>query len=677
MDNNPLLNHTDLPQFSKIRPEHIEPAIDYTLANNRAKIAQILEQQITWENCIEPIEAMGNYLQRTWSPAGHLNAVVNSPELRDAYNACLPKLSAYATEMGQNEKLYQAYKAVAAKEVDLDVAQRKVLELSLQDFQLSGVDLPPEQKTRFKEIQQRLSQLGSNFSENLLDATQGWERLITDPIVLAGLPQSALDMLRQNANNKGQDGWLLTLDAPSYVAIITYTKDRKLRQEIYTAYTTRASDQGPNAGQWDNSAVIDETLRLRHELAQILGFKNYAERSLATKMASSTTIVLDFLEDLVRRSRPQAMQEFAELSDYARSQDGLDHLEAWDIPYYSEQLRQARYAISQEELRPYFPLPKVIAGLFAIATRLFGIQITELQSIDTWHPDVTCYQIQAADGTVQGYFYLDPYARNKKRSGAWMDECIGRMRHQGKLQIPAAYLVCNFPAPLNNRPALLTHDDVCTLFHEFGHGLQHLLTQVEQPAVAGINGVVWDAVELPSQFLENWCWEREALDLFARHWEIDQPLPEDLYQKMRKAKNFQAAMGVVRQLEFALFDFRLHQDYNPAQGSQVLEILNKIRSQVAVISYPAFNRFPHNFSHIFSGGYAAGYYSYKWAEVLSADAFAVFEERGLFDQASGQAFKQHILEPGGSIDANDLFIAFRGRKPSIEALLRHNGIGIN
>ncbi|KOR31863.1 oligopeptidase A [Achromatium sp. WMS3] len=677
MDNNPLLNHTDLPQFSKIRPEHIEPAIDYTLANNRAKIAQILEQQITWENCIEPIEAMGNYLQRTWSPAGHLNAVVNSPELRDAYNACLPKLSAYATEMGQNEKLYQAYKAVAAKEVDLDVAQRKVLELSLQDFQLSGVDLPPEQKTRFKEIQQRLSQLGSNFSENLLDATQGWERLITDPIVLAGLPQSALDMLRQNANNKGQDGWLLTLDAPSYVAIITYTKDRKLRQEIYTAYTTRASDQGPNAGQWDNSAVIDETLRLRHELAQILGFKNYAERSLATKMASSTTIVLDFLEDLVRRSRPQAMQEFAELSDYARSQDGLDHLEAWDIPYYSEQLRQARYAISQEELRPYFPLPKVIAGLFAIATRLFGIQITELQNIDTWHPDVTCYQIQAADGTVQGYFYLDPYARNKKRSGAWMDECIGRMRHQGKLQIPAAYLVCNFPAPLNNRPALLTHDDVCTLFHEFGHGLQHLLTQVEQPAVAGINGVVWDAVELPSQFLENWCWEREALDLFARHWEIDQPLPEDLYQKMRKAKNFQAAMGVVRQLEFALFDFRLHQDYNPAQGSQVLEILNKIRSQVAVISYPAFNRFPHNFSHIFSGGYAAGYYSYKWAEVLSADAFAVFEERGLFDQASGQAFKQHILEPGGSIDANDLFIAFRGRKPSIEALLRHNGIGIN
>jgi oligopeptidase A len=673
---NPLLDHSDLPKFSKIGPEHVIPAIDHVLAVNQAKIAQILEQQATptWQDCIAPIEAMGSYLQRTWSPAGHLNAVLNSPELRDAYNACLPKLSAYATELGQNKSLYLAYKAVAANEPDLDTEQSKVLELSLQDFQLSGVDLPPAQKARFKDISQRLSQLASTFDENLLDATQGWSRLITDQKILAGLPQSALDLLRQNASNKDQDGWLLTLDTPTYLAVITYATERPLRQEIYEAYVTRASDQGPNAGRWDNSQIIEETLALRHELAQILGFYNFAARSLATKMASSPDTVTNFLEDLVQRARPQAVQEFAELTDFARNKDGLECLEAWDIAYYAERLRQARYAISQEELRPFFPLPKVIAGLFAVANRLFAIQITELKTVDTWHPDVSCYQIQAADGTIRGYFYLDPYARLKKRGGAWMDDCIGRMRYQEQIQIPAAYLVCNFPPPLNGRPALLTHDDVCTLFHEFGHGLHHLLTRVDQPAVAGINGVAWDAVELPSQFMENWCWEREALDLFARHWESGAQLPEDLYQRMHKAKNFQAAMHLVRQLELALFDFRLHQDYDPTQGGRVLETLARIRKQVAVVTHPACNRLPHSFSHIFSGGYAAGYYSYKWAEVLSADAFSVFEERGLFDQASGQAFLNHILERGGSADANELFVAFRGRKPSIDPLLRHNGI---
>jgi oligopeptidase A len=675
---NPLLNHQQLPQFSHIRPEHIISAIDTIINDNRVTIDKLIAEvtQPTWHNFIAPIEILENRLNRTWSPINHLNAVMNSSELREAYTECLPKLSLYFTELGQNIKLYQAYKTIAVNSEceNLDVAQRKLLDNALRGFRLSGVDLPPEQKTRFKEINQQLSQLSSKFSDNVLDATKAWTKLITNPAELAGLPQSALDLLQQNARHRNQEGWLLTLDFPSYSPIITYATNRQLRQELYTAYVTRASDQGPHAGQWDNSQLIDKILALRHEQSQLLGFATFADRALIDRMARTPQIVLNFLRDLARRAYPQAVREFAELTEFARTTDSLKTLAAWDVAYYSEKLRQARYAISQEELRPYFPVPKVIAGLFAIAERLFNIRIQETSELNTWHPDVTCYAIRTIDDNLIGIFYLDPYARVNKRGGAWMDGCVDRMLNDGKIQIPAAYLICNFSPPLNNKPSLLTHEEVTTLFHEFGHGVHHLLTKIDYPAVAGTNGVAWDAVELPSQFLENWCWERESLNLFAVHWENHDPLPQALYDKMHRAKNFQSAMQFVRQLEFALFDFQLHYEYDPTQGARVLEKLNSIRKEVAVIIPPSFNRMPHSFNHIFSGGYAAGYYSYKWAEVLSADAFSVFEERGLFDTASGQAFKEQILEQGGAKDANELFVAFRGREPSIEPLLRHCGI---
>jgi len=508
----------------------------------------------------------------------------------------------------------------------------------------------------------------------VLDATQAWSKSITDPQALAGLPPSALDLLQQNARQREQAGWLLTLEFPAYLPVLTYAEDRALRRELYEAYVTRASDQGPHAGQWDNGPIMEETLALRHEQARLLGFTDYTERSLATKMARSPEEVLRFLNDLAQRSHPQAQQELAELTAFAQEADGLKRLESWDIAYYSERLRQQRYAISQEELRPYFPAPRVIDGLFGVVERLFGVHIRPVSGVETWHPDVTCYEIREPDGDLRGRFYLDPYARPKKRGGAWMDGCVDRMVSEGQVQIPAAYLVCNFTPPLEGRPSLLTHDEVRTLFHELGHGLHHLLTQVDQAAVSGINGVAWDAVELPSQFMENWCWEQPALDLFAGHWESGAPLPEALYARLRRARNFQSAMQMARQLELALFDFRLHRDYDPARGPRIAQVLAEVRAQVAVVHPPAFNRLPHSFSHIFSGGYAAGYYSYKWAEVLSADAFSLFEEHGIFDPASGRAFLEQILERGGAVDANELFVAFRGREPSIEPLLRHSGI---
>jgi oligopeptidase A len=673
---NPLLDVDALPRFDLIRPEHIVPAIEGLLAANRADIARLLNgpQPPTWGSLVAPIERLDDRLSRAWSPVGHLNAVMNSPQLREAYNACLPKLSDYTTEMGQNERLYRAYKAVAEGSEPLDTAQRKVLENALRDFHLSGVDLPAAQQVRFKEISQRLSQLASRFDENVLDATHAWTRLIGDPARLQGLPQSALDLLHQNARQRDQEGWLLTLDFPAYLPVITYADDRALRRELYEAYVTRASDQGPHAGQWDNGPVMEEILALRHDLAGLLGFSDYAQRSLATKMARSPAEVMEFLEDLALRSRPQAEQELAELRAFAREEDGLESLESWDLSYYSERLRQRRYVISQEDLRPYFPLPRVIDGLFAVVERLFGIRIAPAGPVETWHPDVTFYEIRDPDGSLRGRFYLDVYARPMKRGGAWMDGCIDRMAHGERDQVPAAYLVCNFTPPVDRRPSLLTHEEVQTLFHELGHGLHHLLTRVDHPAVGGINGVAWDAVELPSQFMENWCWEKAALDLLAAHWQTGAPLPETLYRRMRQAKNFQSAMQMLRQLELALFDFRLHREYDPARGARIHEVLAEVRRRVAVVSPPPFNRFPHSFSHIFGGGYAAGYYSYKWAEVLSADAFSLFEERGIFDRASGQSFLEHILERGGSVDANELFIAFRGREPSIEPLLRHSGI---
>ena len=674
---NPLLNLTGLPPFSRIRPEHVGPAIDRLLAEGRALVHELLDLKgppYTWAGLIQPLEEQEDRLNRAWSPVSHMNAVVNTEEMRKAYNACLPKLSEYATEMGHNQRLHAAYKAIAEGHEALDQAQRKVLENALRDFHLAGVDLPPEKKARFKEISQELSRLASKYEENLLDATNAWTRLVTDEAELAGLPESALGLARQTAEQHGEEGWMLTLDFPSYMPVLTYADNRKLRHEMYRAYATRASDQGPHAGKWDNGGIMEQLLALRHELAGLLGFDNYAERSLATKMARSTDEVMTFLTDLARRSHPQAQRELEELRTFARDEHGVDSLEAWDIGYYSEKLRQRRYAFTQEELKPYFPETRVIPGLFAVVERLFGIRIEEVEGVDVWHPDVRFFNIRDHRDELRGQFYLDLYARRKKRGGAWMDDYVGRMVTPQRRQNPVAFLTCNFSPPVGDKPALLTHNEVETLFHEFGHGLHHLLTRIDHPPVAGINGVAWDAVELPSQFLENWCWEREALDLISGHYETGEPLPDGLYRKMRAAKNFQSAMQMVRQLEFALFDFRIHLEYDPGRGGRIYDILEQVRDQVAVVRPPPFNRFAHGFSHIFAGGYAAGYYSYKWAEVLSADAFSLFEENGIFDPASGQSFLHNILEQGGSRDATELFAAFRGREPRIDALLRHSGI---
>ncbi|MCG7871389.1 MAG: oligopeptidase A [Candidatus Thiodiazotropha lotti] len=672
---NALLDMTGLPPFSRIKPPMVEAAIDTLLQENRQTMERLLStiSDPGWDNFVEPLEIAEDRLSRTWSPVSHMNSVVNHDELREVYNACLPKLSEYATEVGQNSRLCEAYKKVT-EQGGLDDAQKKMLENTLLEFRLSGVDLPEEKKQRFKEISQSLSKLTTKFEENLLDATNAWSKLITDPEQLTGLPESAMALAKQTAEQREQQGWLLTLEFPSYFPVMTYADQRELRRELYEAYATRASDCGPHAGQWDNSEVMEQILALRHEQAQLLGYNNYAERSLARKMARSTEEVMSFLTDLAERSKAQAERELADLTQFARENYGIDHLEAWDIGYYSEKLRQHRHAISQEELKPYFPETRVIPGMFAVVERLYGIRIQSVEGVDAWHPDVRFYEIRDMQNQLRGQFYLDLYARPKKRGGAWMDECATRFFSESVDQIPVAYLTCNFSPPVGGQPALFTHDEVETLFHEFGHGLHHMLTRIDYPSVAGINGVAWDAVELPSQFMENWCWEQQALELFSGHVESGEPIPDELYQRLHGAKNFQTAMQMVRQLEFSIFDFRIHQEYDPDQGGRIYQILDQVREQVSVIKPPSWNRFPHGFSHIFAGGYAAGYYSYKWAEVLSADAFSRFEEQGIFSQEAGQAFLQEILEQGGSKDAMELFVAFRGREPQIEPLLRHSGI---
>lgn len=676
MSANPLLQSYDLPPFSAIRPEHVKPAIEQILADNRAGIARILAEQganPSWDGLVLAMDELHARLGAAWSPVSHLNAVCNSAELREAYEGCLPLLSAYWTELGQNRELFKAYEALTASPAaaNFDVAQKTILEHALRDFRLSGIDLPAEQQKRYAEIQARLSELGSRFSNQLLDATQAWTKHVTDEAALAGLTDSAKAQMQQAAQAKGLDGWLISLEFPSYFAVMTYADDRALREEVYAAYCTRASDQGPNAGQNDNGPVMQEILDLRQELARLLGYANFSALSLATKMAESPEQVLHFLRDLAVRSKPYAQQDLDQLKAYAAEQ-GCAQLQSWDSGYYGEKLREARYSVSQEALRAYFPVDKVLSGLFAIVQKLYGIQIRELHDFERWHPDVRLFEIEE-NGQHVGRFYFDLYARANKRGGAWMDGARDRRRDAaGQLIAPVAYLVCNFTPAVNGKPALLTHDEVTTLFHEFGHGLHHLLTRVEHAGASGINGVAWDAVELPSQFMENWCWEPEGLALISGHYETGAPLPQDILEKMLAAKNFQSGLMMVRQLEFSLFDFELHTSHG--DGRSVLDVLNGVRDEVAVMRPPAYNRFANSFAHIFAGGYAAGYYSYKWAEVLSADAFSRFEEEGVFNPQTGAAFREAILAKGGSQEPMALFIAFRGREPSIDALLRHSGL---
>ncbi|MFQ1863492.1 oligopeptidase A [Aeromonas veronii] len=677
--NNPLLTMDSLPPFSQIKPEQVQPAVMQAIADCKQKISDVLAQRDphTWDSLIAPLEEVNDRLSRIWSPVSHLNSVLNSEALREAHDACLPLLSEFQTYVGQHEGLYQAYLALSQSDDFplLSGAQRKEIQNTLRDFRLSGIGLPAEAQQRYGEIQARLSELASRFSNNVLDATQGWHKLVADEAELAGLPESVRAAARQMAELKGKEGWLFTLDIPSYLPVMMYADNRELRAEMYEAFTTRASDQGPNAGKWDNSAIMSELLTLRRELAQLLGFANYAELSLATKMADKTEQVVSFLTDLAAKSLPQGKAELEEIRAFAAEQHGQSELAAWDLAYYAEKLKQHKFSISDEQLRPYFPASKVVKGLFEVVKRVFGMKVRERLGIDTWHPDVRFYDIFDSEDELRGSFYLDLYSREHKQGGAWMDVCLGRRyRQDGSLQKPVAYLTCNFNGPVDGKPALFTHNEVVTLFHEFGHGIHHMLTRIDVAGVAGINGVAWDAVELPSQFLENWCWESEALAFISGHYETGEPLPADLLEKMLTARNFQAAMQMLRQLEFALFDFRLHQEFDPANPAQLPALLDEVRSQVAVMTPPAFNRFQHSFSHIFAGGYAAGYYSYKWAEVLSADAFSRFEEEGIFNPATGQSFLKNILEKGGSNEPMELFRAFRGREPKVDALLRHSGI---
>ena len=674
---NPLLEPGELPAFSRISVPMIKPAIEALIAQNRKTVTELTARpQHDWDSLVKPLELANDRLDKAWSPVRHLNSVKSSPELREAYEACLPLLSAYSTELSQNRALYEAYREIEASEefTGFDPARRKTITDALRDFRLGGVELEGASRERYQQLQQELSNLQSSFENNLLDSTQAWQYLTEDADELQGLPDYALAMLRQLAEQKGLPGYRMTLDIPCYLAVITYADNCELRKTIYEAYVTRASDQAPTEKRFDNASNMVKIVSKRQEKARILGFSNYAEYSLASKMAASVEQVVDFLLDLAERSRPAAIAEVEERQAFAESLGFQATLEAWDYAYYGEKLKQHRYQISDEDLKPYFADRRVIRGLFDIVGRLFDVRITQVENgIDLWDDAVTFYQIENADGEVVGRFYLDLYARENKRGGAWMDECVNRYRIDGETQLPVAYLTCNLTPPLGDEPALFTHDEVITLFHEFGHGLHHMLTRIDVPDVAGINGVEWDAVELPSQFLENFCWQRDALALFARHYQTDEPLPDELYQRMLDSKNFQSALQMLRQIEFALFDIRLHQaDIESAE--QVQALLDEVRARVSVVATPPINRFQCGFSHIFAGGYAAGYYSYKWAEVLSADAFAAFEEEGIFNPETGRRFLHCVLEQGGSRPAMESFRCFRGREPQIEALLRHSGI---
>ena len=670
---NPLLMPHDIPLFSSIKAEHIQPALEAIIADNHQAIEGLLAiGNASWDNFIQPFEELDERLSKMWDTVSHLNSVLDDEEFRENYRVCLPIISDYATSLAQNEDIFQQYQSIrdSSSFPSCDQAQQKLIDNALRDFRLSGVALPDSKKERFKAIQSELSTLTNRFEQNLLDATDHWMLHIVDKEELSGLPDNVRALAREQATQKDLDGWVFNLQAPSYIPFIMFAENRTLRQQIYKAYVTRASELGPDAGRWDNSDIIDNILTLRREKAALLGFDDYVDLALQTRMAENSASVTEFLSQLAVAARPSAEREILELSAFA-THDGITELKAWDIPFYSEKLRQQQYAISQEDVRPWFPLNRVLQGLFDVVANLYGLTITERTDVELWHPDVQYFEITDSDGEARGRFFLDLYARKGKRGGAWMGDGISRKETVHGIQNPLAWLVTNFSPPMEDKPSLLTHDEVITLFHEFGHGLHHMLTRIAYPSVSGINGVPWDAVELPSQMMENWAWQDEVLEMISGHFETGESLPKELVKHLNDAKNFQAGMLLLRQIEFATFDLTIHKG---TVSVDVQNALDQVRAEIAVSIPPAFNRFQNSFSHIFAGGYASGYYSYSWAEVLSADAFSLFEEKGIFDPETGQSFLANILEKGGSEDPLILFKAFRGREPEIDALLRHRGL---
>jgi oligopeptidase A len=667
---NPLLDFSGLPRFADIRPEHVALALEQLLAEARPAAARAERARPEWDEFVTPLEDANERLGRAWGTVSHLHAVLDSPELRAAYNENLPKVTQYWTELGQNQALFERYRALreASAFAALSPERRRVVDNALRDFRLGGAELAAEAKTRYAAIQDELARLGAKFEQNLLDATNAWTLRVEDERRLAGIPDDVLEAARLP-----DGGWKFTLHMPSYLPVMQYAQDRALREEMYRASATRASEFGDPA--LDNTPVIARILQLRHEAARLLGYASYAEVSLVPKMADSPTQVLGFLEDLALRARPHAERDLAELRAFGRDALGLERLESWDIGFASERLREQRYAFSDQQVKQYFPEDAVLAGLFRLAERLYGVRIAQT-SAPAWHQDARFFELRdAASGALVGLFYTDLYARETKRGGAWMDDARARRRRGAELQTPVAYLSCNFARPVGGKPALFTHDDVLTLFHEFGHCLHHLLTRVDELGVSGLAGVEWDAVELPSQFMENFAWTWDVLKDMTRHVDTGEPLPRALYDRMLAAKNFQAGLQMLRQIEFSVFDMRLHYDYDPASRRSALELLQEVRASLAVLMPPEYNRFPNSFSHIFAGGYAAGYYSYKWAEVLSADAYGAFEEApDIADARTGARFRDEILAVGGSRPAQESFRAFRGREPRVEALLRHSGM---
>ena len=665
---NPLLDTDGLPRFADISPEDVLPALSELIASNRGKLNSLLDNGAAdFESIVLPLESMDHELSRVWSPVSHLQGVLGSPDWRDAYNAALPILTEYGTELSQNTRLREAFASVADTLGD-DGPERAIIRHALRDFKLAGVDLPDEQKARFKAIMQELAGIQARFDQNIQDASDAWRLYVEDEAELAGLPPQAVQRAREDAAAEGREGWLLKLDYPTYDAVMRFADNRALRENFYHGWVTRASDEGANP-EWDNSDHITRILALRHEAARLVGFDNYAEYSLATKMADSAPGVVDFLEKLAERARDAARAELDELTSLA----GMT-VEPWDTNYWLEKLKQQKFAVSDEELRQYFQAERTVAGLFELASRLYGLCIERVDGVAAWHEEARYYRVTEDDGSPIGGFYADLYARSGKRTGAWISDLTNRMRVNGKTVEPVGFLVCNFPPPDEDGVSLLGHGDVVTLFHEFGHMLHHLLTRIDYPSIAGINGVPWDAVELPSQFMENFAWSYEVLERCTAHRETGAPLPRELFDRLDDSRHAGAALGMLRQIEFGLFDVRLHAEYDPEHPRSPLETLGEVRDLVSPTQHPHYNRLPHAFSHIFAGGYAAGYYSYKWAEVLAADAFDAFEEAGIFDDATADRFRREILEVGGSRDFMDAYIAFRGRRPSLEPLLRRHGI---